>query len=493
MPTLIYQPNYSYITNYSSEFLEHLSLQLKHWLTTEELELLQHINSSIKLGNEYIFTNATIHNRDTLIIYSGYLKQILANFPRNRFKLNITSRVTKYVCSNSISSNILYDHQKQIVSACLQNNRGIVKSPTGSGKSFSIAELVRKYTQDKLKVLITVPTIELMHQLTEDIKKYYHLNNLAAPAIGKVGAGLKDFKDITVGIPNSLSKDVCIDYLATVDAHLCDEVHTACTGTYSLIVDRMLNRKVALGFSATPWVNNNKDILLTGFFGDSIIEISEAQMIDSKIIMEPEFKFYPAPKAFVPNALHKHAVNIKNLSAFHRYKTLHQVYEYVISNNSDRNQLIAKLTKERIELNIGPVILIVNKIKGDECHGIVLQNLLLTYGCTLPIISGYIGKKKKEDLINQLKDNKISGCIAGPKVLSTGINIPCLSTVILAGAGKSNTEFIQRVGRILRQSEGKIKPLVIDFNDPQYWFNRQSFTRLTTAKEVYGKNSVTCE
>ena len=45
---------------------------------------------------------------------------------------------------------------------------------------------------------------------------------------------------------------------------------------------------------------------------------------------------------------------------------------------------------------------------------------------------------------------------------------------IILYKSKSDTEFIQRVGRVLRKKEGKTSPAVIDFIDQQYWFKNQS-------------------
>ena len=92
--------------------------------------------------------------------------------------------------------------------------------------------------------------------------------------------------------------------------------------------------------------------------------------------------------------------------------------------------------------------------------------------------------------IDELKENKIPGAIAGPRVLSAGISIHSLSTIVLAGAGRSDSEFIQRVGRLLRKKEGKERPLVIDFQDPQYWFASQSRSRIETAESIYGSGNI---
>ena len=213
-------------------------------------------------------------------------------------------------------------------------------------------------------------------------------------------------------------------------------------------------------------------------------------MIDKNIILEPKFCFYTSPKAFLPNTLIHNANNISNLSDAHRYKTLPQVYNYLIINNEGRNNIIINKAIEQINKNNGPIIIIVNKVNGPGNHADILKSLLLKHSVDLPIVSGYISKKKRESILQDLKNSKIQGVISGPKVLTAGISIPSLSCIILAGAGKSDNDFIQRVGRLLRKKEGKDRPLVIDFIDQQYWFKNQSTSRIQTASSIYGDHNI---
>lgn len=486
---LEYSPTYSILKGCSENLVSELSYLLEHYIEEEQLQPFIKV-----LGQEFPFTKsytfkAELNNNNTYNIkfYSGFINSILSFLNKKNIELKISSSVVKYSCKDISISDILYEHQKQIVSYCLKNKRGIIKSPTGSGKSYSIAEVVQKCYKDNLKILITVPTISLLSQLSKDINDFRKLAGYEKIELGQVGNGKYNFKDITIGIPNSLCKlNKTKEYLESVDVLIADEVHTCGNATYSLMISALNKRVVSLGLSATPGDN----ILLEAFFGPKILEIKEKDMIKKGIIMNPLFEYYISPNAFIPNTLRNHAANIQNLTNAHRYKTLANVYKYVISNNKGRNNLIAKLGSNRIDLNIGPILIIVNKVKGEDSHAETLVKLFKNKGYDLPIISGYISKKKKEGLIQDLKESNIVGAVAGPKILSAGIDIPSLSTIIFAGAGKSNSEYIQRVGRILRKKEGKGTPVVIDFKDSQYWFASQSKSRMKIAEEIYGSKNI---
>ena len=486
---LYYSPVVSKITEYADDFLYFMQETFPSYLEEEDYKSFVNTNKNVVFTKEHFF----VELNNTIYVYSGFLRIIIKNF-----RFDLVSTVEKYTCSNKELNSILYEHQNKVVKAAIRNNRGIIKSPTGSGKSFIIGDLVSRYIEDGQTILITVPTIDLLKQLSEDINTCRELSGLEPLDIGAVGNGELSIKQVTIGIPNSLSKLNKVldkktkmkDYLETVDVLIADEVHTCATPTYSLIIDHMLNMKVSLGLSATPWTNGANHNLLYAFFGDLIIEVFESEMIKKNIIMEPLFEYYTAPKAFLSPHLSKSANQISTISNKYRYKVLNQVYEQLISNNKGRNNLIVKLGIERLEQDIGPIVIICNKIRGENCHGKILQEMFLSEGYNLPIIGGHVSKKKREKLIDDLKSSNILGVIAGPKVLSAGISIPSLSTIILAGAGKSDSEYIQRVGRLLRKDEGKERPKVIDFIDQQYWFNKQSRSRIDVAENVYGSLNI---
>lgn len=493
-----YSPNYTVLENCPKEYIEYLIKYLEHNISEETLKLFNdNIISKLPITKHYLF-RTTLNKNGTynIELYSGLLTKVLREVyigntcidPKN---LIINSSVKKYSPSNKIISTVLRAHQIKIVEACLKHRRGIIKAPTSSGKSFVIAELVRIFKEDNLRILISVPTISLLHQMERDINNYMSLNNLDEIEIGKVGDGNYEFKDIAIGIPNSLCKlNKTKEYLETIEVLLIDECHMTCNPTFAAVIEASINRRVTLGLSATPDVYEDLNYILEGFIGPRIISITEQEMINTNIILEPQFNFYPSPKSFLPSKLNEQALKVSSISDHHRYKLLPIVYDHLIINNVGRNNLIITKTLEQINRKNGPIIIIVNKISGPGNHGEVLQNLLFSKGYNFPLISGYISKKKRESIIEDLNNNSIVGVIAGPKVLSTGISIPSLSSIILCGAGKSNTEFIQRVGRLLRKKEGKEQPIVIDFIDQQYWFANQSKSRLQIAKSIYGEKNV---
>jgi superfamily II DNA or RNA helicase len=63
-------------------------------------------------------------------------------------------------------------YQYKAVYEALKNNRKLLLSPTGSGKSLMIYSLVRYYCATNKKILIVVPTTSLVEQMVNDFCDY---------------------------------------------------------------------------------------------------------------------------------------------------------------------------------------------------------------------------------------------------------------------------------------------------------------------------------
>ena len=91
--------------------------------------------------------------------------------PPKKFDKKIT---TKFVRSLEKGKLRARNYQIDAIHNILINDRGLILSPTGSGKSFIIYALVRYYIeklQDK-KILIVVPTTSLVEQMYGDFADY---------------------------------------------------------------------------------------------------------------------------------------------------------------------------------------------------------------------------------------------------------------------------------------------------------------------------------
>ena len=79
-----------------------------------------------------------------------------------------------------------------------------------------------------------------------------------------------------------------------------------------------------------------------------------------------------------------------------------------------------------------------------------------------------------------MKSGEIDVLIAS-KIFDQGVDIPQLDALILAGSGKSSGRALQRIGRVIRKNEGKVRAIVVDFYDNAKYLRDHSEVR----KKVY--------
>lgn len=65
-----------------------------------------------------------------------------------------------------------YDHQVKAIDYMINKKRGLILSPTSSGKSLNIYATARFNTERGKNTLIIVPTVQLVKQLSEDFADY---------------------------------------------------------------------------------------------------------------------------------------------------------------------------------------------------------------------------------------------------------------------------------------------------------------------------------
>lgn len=445
---------------------------------------------------QYIFH---LDENNTLSFLTGLLHLVLPILKKYKYSFSFTPNyINTPIPEEYVPSSFLMSHQIDIVKECLSKKRGIIKSPTGSGKAFSIIEISRVLNINNNKILITVPTVALLHQFKQEFTKFYNLRQEEVPIVGLIGDGYLELdNNITVAIPDTIvsrleneQKEDIISFLSNINALISDECHTTGNPSYVQICQYMGGRRISCGCSATPWCSTGANLVIKGLFSDIIINKEETLMVDKGVILLPEFRYYEAPSTYLSPKL---------LSMDYSHWVYNQLYDAAIVRNSKRNDLIVQLTLDYINQNTAPFILIVNKVgtvvnkttlRKSISHADILQELFKLKGVELPILSGATKKKDRDILFSSLSSFSIPGLIAGPKILTAGVDIKSIGCVILAAAGSSDINFIQRVGRALRTLEGKSKPIVIDFLDPASYFKKQSQERVKIAQQVYGKNSV---
>ena len=98
----------------------------------------------------------------------GYSITYNSDFSKRNLDKFITTKFIRSLEKGKIRAR---DYQIDAVHNILECDRGLILSPTGSGKSFIIYALVRYYVEkfDDKKILIVVPTTGLVEQMYSDL------------------------------------------------------------------------------------------------------------------------------------------------------------------------------------------------------------------------------------------------------------------------------------------------------------------------------------
>lgn len=344
------------------------------------------------------------------------------------------------------------DYQKKAFVYAIRNRRGLLVSPTASGKSL-IIYLITRYL--KGKTLIIVPTISLVSQMFKDFKDYgldseTYMHKITA------GADKVSNKPIIVSTWQSIYK-MPKEWFAQFDLVIGDEAHLFKAQSLTKIMTNLTECGYRFGLTGTLDGTQTHRLVLEGLFGRVKNVTTTKELIDTKKLAD--FKI----KALVL----KH----DDVSCEANKKAKYQdEIDYLVSSEI-RNKFITNLT---ISLKGNTLVLFqfVHK-HGDVLHRMIAdkaQNRKVFY------VHGTVEAEERESVreITEKESNAI--IIASYGTFSTGINIRNLHNIVFASPSKSKIRTLQSIGRVLRLGENKENATLFDIADDLTYKSRKNFT-----------------
>jgi superfamily II DNA or RNA helicase len=331
-------------------------------------------------------------------------------------------------------------YQYNAVYEAIKNNRKLLLSPTGSGKSLMIYSIVRYYAATAKKILIVVPTTSLVEQMVSDFADY---GWDADSFIHKIYGGKDKItdKNIIISTWQSIYK-FPKRYFDDIDCVIGDEAHLFKSKSLTGIMTKLHNAKYRFGFTGTLDGSKTHKWVLEGLFGDC----EQVTKTDSLIKEGYLSKFR------IKVLLCKHAPQ--------HFDTYHDEMEYLVSHKG-RNNLIKNLVQD-IK---GNTLVLFNYV---EKHGEPLYELInsiIDPERKLFFVHGSTDVEDREEVrkITETESNAI--IVASYGTFSTGINIKRLHNIVFASPSKSRIRNLQSIGRVLRKGEGKDIATLYDIAD----------------------------
>lgn len=397
--------------------------------------------------------------------YTGIIPHVIQFLNTHKIAYSINDERKKPTENTNLAFKIvngfsMRDYQEKIVNDA--SSREIIQAATGAGKTFIMANLIVKYNVKP--VLVIAPKISLAVQIRDEFEKFLGIK------VCLLGGGHNiKFGDIIVSTPQSCPDDIVNE----AKMILFDEVHFLPSKTIFDIAAKSKNAYYRFGVSATPWRDDNCDLLI-----EAALNIRKPQLTINASQLIAKGKLTPCTINFI-----ELKNNIKWQGSYDK------TYEMAIVDNEERNKKILDIGTNMFNKGKTQLVLIKKIRHGQKLlnrlkHRIPYEEILhydpgsdkwITVG-NIEFLSGSDDLVKRNAVLQAVKNGFCKILIAST-IADEGLDLPCLDALILAGSGKSSTRAFQRIGRVLRLYPGKTNAIVYDFLDNNPTFYKHALVR----------------
>tara|TARA_X000001388_G_scaffold56859_1_gene42106 strand:+ start:1900 stop:3399 length:1500 start_codon:yes stop_codon:yes gene_type:complete len=353
------------------------------------------------------------------------------------------------------------DYQIDAVKHALLNERAVLVSPTGSGKSLIIYILVRWFLEnfDK-KALIVVPTTSLVEQMYKDFldyasdDKWFDEDDMHRIYSGKEKIDIDQRVIITTWQSIfKLPKQWFSDYGLVVG----DEAHNFKAKSLNSIMSKLSNAKLRFGTTGTLDGSQVHELVLEGNFGPVYKVTTTKKLMDSDTLAQMK----------IESLVIKYSDQTRKEFGKKKYQ---EEIDYIVSHEK-RNLFIKNLALDQK----GNTLVLYNLV---EKHGKPLHKLIMKAAGKRKVfyVSGAVNAEEREKIREITEKEKNAIIVASVGTFSTGINIRNLHNIIFASPTKSQVRVLQSIGRGLRKSDNGQITVVYDLADDLSWKKRKNYT-----------------
>jgi len=335
----------------------------------------------------------------------------------------------------------LYSFQKEALSRWIENNyKGTIVIPTGGGKTIIGIAAIAKL---KYPAIIFVPNLWLLEQWKEKISKF---TNFSKYAIGTLGGGKQEIRDITIATYQSGIKHIekIYDKFWLV---IFDECHHIPARTFRKISMNMLS-PYRLALSATPRRRDKNESLIFKLVGKIVYATSYSKLVKMGFLAPMVYRriLVPMPpdKMLLYQQLSIEAQRTKDPI---KKRTILNKMINLCQENPNKIIVIKKI------LNIHQdkkAFIFVSSIKYANAIARSLREHI-----PIEALTSELSRREQEQIIKKFKIGIIRALVIIKKA-EEGVDIGDASLAIIAGGSKQPRETIQRIGRVLRPGKNKL-------------------------------------
>lgn len=352
-----------------------------------------------------------------------------------------------------------YAHQAEALEAWKKGERrGVVVLPTAAGKTY-LAQMVMAATPRR--TLITVPTLDLMHQWYADLEAAF-----PGVEVGLLGGGSRDRTPILVATYDSASiyaEDLGHQYALLI----CDECHHLPSDFHRSIAEYSIS-PYRLGLTATPERTDGRHEDLDQLLGPVLYRRTSAelsgtalapyQVVQLKVQLSAEERTRYTKLQAQRNAFLK-ASNIWLSSA----QGWQRFVQASAKSAAGRRAMLAHREAKNIALGTAGKLTLLEKLMTQHYpeRTIIFTNdnatvYKISQDFLIPAITHQTPVKERHSILQKFREGDYSSIVVS-HVLNEGVDVPDARVAILLSGTGSTREYIQRLGRVLRKgSDGKV-------------------------------------
>jgi superfamily II DNA or RNA helicase len=367
-----------------------------------------------------------------------------------------------------------HEHQIRAFKHAVNNDRCLLLSPTGSGKSLIIYMLLRYYLEHidmNKRVLIVVPTTSLVTQLYNDFDDYSSESDWnVEDHCHKVFAGREKLvkkKRVIISTWQSIYK-LPRSYFGEFSVVVGDECHLFKSKSLTSIMTKLEDCPYRFGTTGTLDGTQTHRLVIEGLFGRVFNVTTTKTLIKKSLLSDLEIDCITL----------EYPDYIRDKMKRSKYQ---EEIDFLLS-NTERNEFICKLCNniqgntlvlfQYVEKHGRPLL----KMIEHECNG---RDVFFVYGGT---------DTELREKIRQLMEKKSNAIIlASYGTFSTGISIKRLHNIVFSSPSKSRIRVLQSIGRQLRKSKHKEKAKLFDIADDLHWkkWNNHTLRHLYERIKIY--------
>lgn len=318
-------------------------------------------------------------------------------------------------------------YQKEAVAKIVAKERGIVKVPTGGGKTEIMVGATRALP---IKWLFLVHRKDLVAGAADrfDLRNQQHGHDFGPAGRiveGKWSVGERltcaSFHTIAAGLKAGDSR--VFDLLAEAEGVFVDECHTLPANTFTAVVNAAANAYYRIGLSGTPLERTDqRSLMAIAALGSIVYQIPTQLLVEEGVLAKASITLIDCPQRSEAD-------------------TWQRVYSEAVVRSERRNRVLVEACKRADP----PALLFVK----DVAHGKSLVKMLTREGIRAEFVWGKSDLAWRQRKVRDLVQGRVDVLVCSV-IFQEGIDIPELRSVVIGSGGKSVIAALQRIGRGMR-------------------------------------------